>query len=92
MGFPGATGRMRSKIASSAGTSAKVKSQQRSIPTPPMNPKWRKPRLAARTSMPNETLDAAEASSVAWAAVGAASTHAASSATPARRSCRTRAR
>ena len=59
---------------------------------PPMIPKCRKPRFAAMISVPNETLVAAEASSVASAVLCAPSTQAGSSSTPRRRSCLTRAR
>ncbi len=57
------TGRTLSKTRRIAGTSAKVYAQQSSIPIPPMNPKCRNPRLAARINTPKETLEAAESNS-----------------------------
>ena len=81
-----------SYTARNAGTSRKVPIQQSSMPMPPMIPKCRKPRFAAMISVPNETLVAAEASSVASAVLCAPSTQAGSSSTPRRRSCFTRAR
>ncbi len=88
----GLTGWMRSNTRRNAGTSVKVNTQQSSMPTPPMKPKCRNPRLAAAMSMANETLDAAAARSVACAATGAAWRQAGSSPIPLRRSCRTRVR
>ncbi len=81
-----------SKMASSAGTRAKVKTQQSSIPIPPMKPKCRKPRLAAMIRTPKDTLVAAEASRVARAVVTAPSTQEADRPSPPDRNCLTRAR
>ena len=88
----GVTGRIFSNTERSAGASAKVATQQNSIPIPPINPKWRNPRLPANASTPKDTLVAAEARSVAIAVVRAPSSQAEINGSPARRSCFTRAR